>query len=466
MKLTVPVNNNFYEESPILESSLGEVFAVKKSGIKKVQEIFSSVYELKLKSDQLKHVKIFSFKRTTHFKPDEERLILKMYSKEHGNHEKKYFVQTGLYAGTLYHKGCKINISTKYEDIFLKRMLNFINDIYVDNQKSSTKKDDSVNEFLYIIAYLFIQSLEKAAILGIPQVYHKVKGRSHKVKGTIDISEYLRSDVPFKGKLTSNYKEQFYVQEVVDILFLCLKKLERLFGKDIHNRLFVLYQILKQNYSGNFPSNEVIRNVKQHHSLNNPLYSSFRKVLEYAEIILLDIDLIPDDGDKKVETTGYLFDIAELFELYLEKLLKRKFGDWLINSQEEIKIYSRKFYGRKLIPDLVMRHKESNKVIVFDAKFKSMNFLNGDLDRNDLFQIHTYMGYFQKDLIAGGLLYPLSTDMSLEKAYSETLYGSENNQIKFIVDGIYVSDVISLDGLINKENEFIDRISVLINNIG
>lgn len=150
MKISIPVNHNFYEESPILESALGETFGVKQSSVKNLQKIFSSVYELKLGAEQLKQVKVFFFKNKRIFEQDEERLILKLYSKE--KTEKEYFIQTGLYAGVLFHKGCKINITTKYGDTFLKRMLNFVNDIYVDNDQIQAKKDENENQFLFIIA--------------------------------------------------------------------------------------------------------------------------------------------------------------------------------------------------------------------------------------------------------------------------------------------------------------------------
>ena len=180
MRISVPVNHNFYEEAPIRESAFGEAFAVKKSGIKDLQQIFSSVYELKLGAEQLKQIKIFNFKRRRFFEPDEERLILKLYSKEKLEQEKEYIVQTGLYAGVLFYKGCKINITTKYGDAFLKRMLNFVNDIYVDNEQVNAQKDETENQFLFIIAYLFIQSLEKAAVLGLPQQYKKIRKEATK----------------------------------------------------------------------------------------------------------------------------------------------------------------------------------------------------------------------------------------------------------------------------------------------
>lgn len=459
MKISIPVNHNFYEEAPILESALGKTFDVKKSGVKDLQNIFSSVYELKLGAEQLKQVKIFNFKSKRIFEQDEERLILKLYSKEKA--EKEYFIQTGLYAGVLFHKGCKINITTKYGDTFLKRMLNFVNDIYVDNEQIKAKKDETENQFLFIIAHLFIQSLEKAVVLGLPQQYQKQQERSQKVRGNIDFNDYLKRDIPFQGKLTSTFRERMYVQEIVDVLYLALRKLESVFGKEIHSRLLGLNQFLKQQYSGRFASYETIQKAKTHQTINNPMYRSFKKVLEYAEIILLNKDLMPDNEKQNLATTGYLFDIAELYEIYLEKLLSRNFPEWFVSGQVEIPIYQKQFYRRSIFPDLIMKHKTSGKIIALDAKFKKMEIQNKDIDRTDLHQIHSYSGYYHKDLIASGLIYPLSKQLNIDKSHSDTLYGNNNNDVRFIVDGVFVYENQTMEDLIENENIFVNRMKYL-----
>jgi len=462
MRISRPVNHNFNEKCPIRESDLGENFSANKSEVKIIQQIFSSVYELKLGSEQLKQIQIFNFKRRRFFDKDKEKLILKLYSKENSEQEKEYFIQTGLFAGVLFHKGCKINITAKYGDTFLKRMLNFVNDIYVDTEHVKAKKDETENQFLFIIAYLFIQSLEKAAVLGLPHQYRKHQERSYKVRGSIDFNQYLKRDIPFQGKLTTNFRELVLVQVIVDVLYLALQKLERLFGKEIHSRLLGLYQLLKQNYSGRYVNYEAIQKAKTHQSINNPMYSGFKKVLEYAEIVLLDKDLMPENESQQLRTTGYLFDISELFELYLEKLLSRNFPDWSVSGQEELHIYNQQFYKRPIYPDIVMKHRVSGKVAVFDAKFKNMTMQCGDVDRNDLHQIHSYSGYYRNDLFASGLIYPLSTEISTTKAYSKSIYGIEDNKINFIVDGIYVNENQSMKELIISEEAFLTRIASVI----
>lgn len=341
-------------------------------------------------------------------------------------------------------------------------MLNFVNDIYVDNESIQAKKDETENRFLFIIAHLFIQSLEKAVVLGLPQQYQKQQERSQKVRGSINFNDYLKRDIPFQGKLTTTFRERMYTQEIIDVLYLALKKLESVFGKEIHSRLLGLSQFLKQQYSGRFASYETIQRAKTHQTINNPMYRGFKKVLEYAEIILLNKDLIPDNDKKSLETTGYLFDIAELYEIYLEKLLSRNFPEWSVSGQVDIPIYKQQFYRRSIFPDLIMKHKATGKIIVFDAKFKKMGMQNNDIDRSDLHQIHSYSGYYQNNLIASGLIYPLSKQLDVDKSYSDTLYGNNNNDVLFIVDGIYVYETQTMNDLIENEDIFIKRMTDLI----
>jgi hypothetical protein len=252
-----------------------------------------------------------------------------------------------------------------------------------------------------------------------------------------------------------------YVQEIVDVLYLALRKLESVFGKEIHSRLLGLSQFLKQQYSGRFASYETIQKAKTHQTINNPMYRSFKKVLEYAEIILLNKDLIPDNEKQNLATTGYLFDIAELYEIYLEKLLSRNFPEWFVSGQVEIPIYQKQFYRRSIFPDLIMKHKTSGKIIALDAKFKKMETQNKDIDRADLHQIHSYSGYYQKDLIASGLIYPLSKQLNIDKSHSDTLYGNDNNDVRFIVDGVFVYENQTMEELIENENIFVNRMTYL-----
>ena len=286
MRTHTPTNHNYYEECPLVENQLKAKFGVQKAAqLKAIKDnLFASTFEFTSKNDSLEQVQIFGFKKQRNKLDDEEKLILKLYAKETSDTEKKYFIQTGLFAGVLYHKGCQFNITTPYGDNFLKRMLNFVNDIYVDNQEAKASKSDQTNEFQNIIAYLFIQSLEKASVLGLPKVYQQQTQRSHKVRGKVDVNAYLKHDFPFQGKLTTSFREQTFIQEIVDVLYLACRKLEQNFGKEIHRKILGTFQLLKQNYSGNYAHHATIEKAKNNTILQNPMYSPFKNVLAYVEI--------------------------------------------------------------------------------------------------------------------------------------------------------------------------------------
>lgn len=461
MRVKIPTNHNYYEEKPILEDELKGAFG--SGSVKKIKNIFSNTFEYTTKKCSLEQIKIFSFNNKRSKLDDEEKLILKIYTKDDISGNNKYIIQSGLFAGVVHHKGCQFNITTPYGNTFLRRMLNFVNDIYVDTEKVSHSKSDETNDFLNIIAYLFIQSLEKAAGLGLPKNYAKQTQRSHKVRGKIDINSYLKNDFPFRGKLTTSYREQVYIQEIIDVLYLACNKLSNKFGKEIHRKIHSVYLELKKNYSGCFSSPTVIKKAKNHNVLNNPIFSPFKNVLTYAEIILKDQSLLHKKQDNKSQSHGYVFDISQLFEIYLEKLICRHFTDWSVNGQEELNVYSDMFYGRKMFPDLVLRHKETNHIAIFDAKFKKMRMIKRDVDRSDFYQIHSYIQYYQPNVILGGLLYPLSEDLYTDKAHSMGLFGDRLNPSNFIVDGVCVNKNMTMDEITQSEKLFLLRLEKLLN---
>jgi 5-methylcytosine-specific restriction endonuclease McrBC regulatory subunit McrC len=459
MRVTIPTNYNYYEESPVDEANLQKEFGIKKASAKK---LFSSTFEFTSKSSSLEQIQVFGFKNQRNKLEDEEQLILKLYSKDHSEKDKQYFIQTGLFAGVLFHQGCQFNITTAYGDAFLKRMLNSINDIYVNTQEEKASNSSQTDEFQNILAYLFVQSLEKASVLGLPKTYQLQTQRSHKVRGKIDIDAYLKHDFPFQGKLTTSFREQVYIQEIIDVLFLACKKLEKNFGKAIHKKILGIYQLLKQSYSGSYANPATIEKAKNHSVLQNPMFATFKQVLSYAEIILKDHSLVTQNKADKQITHGYLFDISQLFEVYLEKIIRRHFVDWYITGQEELSVYDDMFFKRRMFPDLIMRHKKTGQVIVLDAKFKKMRGEGRDVDRSDFYQIHSYIQYYQPNVLFGGLIYPLSKDTEPAKSHSKALFGSEATTSKFIIDGVFVNESMTMTEIIENENAFLERLEKLI----
>ncbi len=407
---------------------------------------------------------------------NEDDLIISIKKDIVKDGKENYLAQTGNYVGKFVWQGLEIDIKSRFSNTFLERMLNFANDIFLDDVSITGK--DSKNELdisKYIIYYMFVQNLEKAFLLGLPKAYKSIEHHEMKLKGKIDINKFIKYDIPFQGKISSVSREQKEIQEIIDVLYKAVKIIDnknKAFLKNISH----IKTHLKQYKSNNYVSNETINKALKSKALQNPIFAPYKKVLEYARFII-NGNNIEEKNDGKQETFGFIINVAELFEIYVTKLLRNKFSldGWNVESPPlrlDEKFGNSYLYKRKIIPDIIMT--KGQNVIVFDTKYKKMKFNefkgNGvDIDRNDFFQINTYMSYYQNhpdqyNVKIGGLLYPIEeNDKNLKNSHSETWFG--NPKTKFIVDGIDLSGDLEATDNENKFAEILKREQTFIESI-
>ena len=374
------------------------------------------------------------------------------------------YVQTGNFIGSFSHNGIDIEINSRFSNKFLERMLNFANDIYIDDVSIGKSIDAKENLSKIIIYYLFIQTLERAFLLGLPKEYKVKSYHEAKVVGKVDMAKFIKNDIPFAGKISSANRERQDIGDIVLVLHKALRIVQKE-AKELIKPVVNALSYLSEIRESRLVTPNVIHNALNSKSLHNPIYAPYKKVLEYASLII-ENEKAGIKGTGK-QNLGFIVNVAELFEIYMRKLLQKEFKDWSVTSPK-IELYKDKFFTRKIIPDIVMSN--SDKVLVFDTKYKRMNMHGkdqyglGDVDRNDFFQINTYMSYYQnqgKTVVAGGLLYPMDK-FNKDRCHSHSWFGNLNT--KFIVDGIELanSNESSIDEIKIKENEFISRIKEYI----
>ncbi|QPI06151.1 McrC family protein [Campylobacter concisus] len=374
------------------------------------------------------------------------------------------YVQTGNFIGSFSHNGIDIEINSRFSNKFLERMLNFANDIYIDDVSLGKSIDAKENLSKIIIYYLFIQTLERAFLLGLPKGYKDKSYHEAKVMGKVDVAKFIKTDISFGGKISSTNRERQDIGDIVLVLYKALKivqKEAKELIKPVVNALNYLCEIRESR----LVTPSVVHNALNSKSLHNPIYAPYKKVLKYASLIIENEKAgIKGTGRQNL---GFIVNVAELFEIYMRKLLQKEFKDWSVTSPK-IELYKDKFFARKIIPDIVIG--SGDKVLVFDTKYKRMNMQGkdqyglGDVDRNDFFQINTYMSYYQnqgKNVIAGGLLYPMDK-FSRDGCHSHSWF--DNLNTKFIVDGIELANLseFSIEEIKIKENELISRIKEYI----
>lgn len=420
---------------------------------KKLSKKEKKEFSLTLNNYVAKGGKFLSFLPDSKGKDDE--LIISTRMQDDG-----LYVQTGNFIGSFSHNGIDIEINSRFSNKFLERMLNFANDIYIDDVSLGKSVDAKENLSKIIICYLFIQTLERAFLLGLPKEYKDKNYHEAKVMGKVDVAKFIKSDIPFAGKISSTNRERQDMGDIVLVLYKALKIVQKE-AKELIKPVVNALSYLSEIRESRLVTPNVVHNALNSKSLHNPIYAPYKKVLEYASLII-ENEKAGIKGTGK-QNLGFIVNVAELFEIYMRKLLQKEFKDWSVTSPK-IELYKDKFFTRKIIPDIVMS--SGDKVLIFDTKYKRMNMQGkdqyglGDVDRNDFFQINTYMSYYQnqgKNVVAGGLLYPMDK-FSKVRCHSYSWFGNLNT--KFIVDGIELANLneSSIDEIKIKENEFISRI--------
>lgn len=404
---------------------------------------------------------------STHSQKNDDELVFKLVPNNDDGDETSASVTTGNYIGRFKYNNIDIEISSRFGEHFLKRMLNFADDVYFDEinatgeiDKENKKEPSTIKLIIY---YLFVQNLEKAILLGLPSIYDRMEWHDLKMRGKIDVRRHIKDDVPFKGKLSTNSIERTPDKDIIDVIYNATLLVIKSYNPSAFRKFMPLLASLgtKKKIRKN-----IILAANNSKALNNPIYQPYRNVLKYAEIIL---NLQQSNSKNSKDFPSYILNVAELFEIYIRKLIQYHFSakGWYVHNTP-INLYSGQFYARKIIPDIIME--KGNDVAVFDTKYKSMKYLGknkygmGDVDRNDFFQINTYMSYYKqtgKNLICGGLIYPIDSERSDEEKIlisHADWFGDAGT--KFIVDGIMVSD----KNIKNSEKKMVDFISKILGN--
>jgi len=407
------------------------------------------------------------------------------FSSDYYNDEKLPIAEYDYYSGTWWAGRLVGEATFKYKDNFYKilikprfgelhlfRMLEEIFNVKLtESSHTLNRRQDFQFLIKKLISFLWLNMLAKANKHGLPRNTITKTHRGQTIRGRINIQKSVKT-LFTSSELISNYREKEANEVIAQILLQA-------------------YNILLKDYhlgSLNTPNNaqdaiiqfESARLQKRHISFSEyqnirykDIYQSFKPVVDFSWDLLQGKSIGNNIQDKDT-TKGYRFfiDMAEVWELYLKSLLKRKLAakGWSIRNDKPI-TYSGKYHQKQLIPDIVMQR--NNDVLVWDAKYKQMLFRKIDFDRTDFFQIHTYINYYQqsKNVIAGGLLYPISSSISetfASKSKSNSLFDGNGSDTKFIVDGIDLSFINNSvkdevqDDFKEKESQFLERINAVI----
>lgn len=365
----------------------------------------------------------------------------------------------------------KLSIQPRFGELFLFRMFEEIYNIKLTHSANKISKTNDIQYLIRkVISFIWVQLLANANKHGVPKNSISRVYQGTKIKGKIDVNKTIQS-LTKSNLITSSYKEKSIDSTIASIILKAYKILKSDYGLDSIN----LPDNAQDALNDLFNESKSLKNISQHEYktiVYKDIYITFKPLVDFSwDIIQKKSILNQDKSNTTNKGFSFFIDMAEIWELYLKSLLKRKLqavGWKLIDANH--RVYKNKFYERSIIPDIVFV--KDNKSVVWDAKYKRMYFFNNEIDRSDFFQIHTYASYYSLNsrLVSTGLLYPITLKSDNDKLlqnYSRNLFGSSTSSTDFVIDGIDISflsnSVLGIDEkeriMKLKESEFIGRIT-------
>jgi 5-methylcytosine-specific restriction enzyme subunit McrC len=297
------------------------------------------------------------------------------------------------------------------EDFFLHYMLQKVFSINLFDMKHSSAKENIFDFLLYLFPFF----LKKAIRQGLYKEYKRIEHNNSSVKGTLNVTQHIKSNIPFVGKVAYSTREHSYDNKITQLIRHTIDFIGRhqfahtilTSDSDIHNSV---QEIILAT-----PSFDRTRKAAVMNSNLRPVVHPYFS--EYRELQKICLQILRYEGLKyaqeKDKIYGLLFDGSWLWEEYLNTILKDCGFKHPRNDISKGGIYLFKDpKGYKRYPDF---WKEN---FILDAKYKRPK---KKVVRDDMTQIISYM--YVKCAELGGFIYPVENESGIEERVIGILNG-------------------------------------------
>ena len=298
-------------------------------------------------------------------------------------------------------------------DIFTY-MLMYAYDIKVQNEDISNSKNEKSDNILEVFIQLFAKNLFKQLQRGIYKEYITEQDNLTTLRGKYLINENLKYNFT-KSKIYCEYDEFSMDNELNQFFLYTVKTLMR-YSK---NKKLLKYCELALDEVEYKQFN--IDNLQIHF---NRLNSRFKESFEFA-LLLLKKSIPIFEKDKK--SFAFLFDMNELFELFIGKIIENNYDNVTIPKT------NKKFGKLSLRPDIIKDD------MIIDCKYKSIT--NDKIaSREDRYQMYVYANNYD-NIKSTMLLY----SKHLDEINRDIVLGNNNNKVELKMRSIDLDVVCGFD---------------------
>ena len=318
--------------------------------------------------------------------------------------------RTQNYVGVLWHSGETILIRSRFDGgngFFTTHILSGALDIqglYLPDMHPELAGE---NMSMLLLACCLVSQIKLAQRQGLYRSYTRYERNDSHPRGQIDVSRHIRLNPSANGKVAYSGRERSLDNSINRIILKAYSLLEErhkpLITALVNNSRSVKNCIEQLRGSVREVSRQELSALlrQRERRINSPLYKEWEKVYQTARMILRhmaqDLAHGSDHG-----TDGILFDMNEMWELYLERLLREQIPEGLhLEAQFEYPVLDGKRIFR---PDFCWNLTEGGKtVFLADAKYRDAWSSIAKYDaakwdkktrrdtRQDVFQILAYM---------------------------------------------------------------------------
>ena len=285
--------------------------------------------------------------------------------------------------------GVNVRVHSRFDDdgrqYFFHYMLQRIAGVNVFDLKTLPDPKNNIWNFLI---YLFPMALKRAVRQGIFRAYRVFRYDDDRVKGAIDVPQFIRRDIPFAGRVAYTTREHTVNNHLLQLVRHTIEFIRRtapvLLSIDFEMRQAVETVVLATpDYSDRSRSRVIAANLRP---VRHPFYSDYTGLQKLCLQILRHEKLSFGESDGSI--CGIVFDAAWLWEEYLGTIFKFD-SAWkdIVHPRNKSGTDPVYFYRNDKKSDHYPDFHDPQRKMVLDAKYKRDN----GIDRNDLFQMISYL---------------------------------------------------------------------------
>ena len=309
-------------------------------------------------------------------------------------------IKTGNVIGFL---GCgqeRLTISSRFSDESNDHFLHYLLQKVLNINLTSLDVGLSPEDKLYqLLVYLFPKYLQAALRKGLYKEYQRFFHNDSHVKGVLDVGNHLKKNLPFMGNIAYTTREFTYDNPLMQLIRHTIEyiKNQKGFGVLLDSNRENMTEITRVTSSYKLADRPKIIRMNKIKPIRHAYFREYRKLQELCLMILSREK--HGLGPQTQRVHGILFDVAWLWEEYVQTLLPEGFIHPRNKEKTDgISVFSS--HGRKIYPDFY--HKDLK--IVLDAKYKKLEFTEKGINREDLYQLISYAYILEAK--TAGLIFP------------------------------------------------------------